>query len=705
MTALRQETGLREEAARTGAGSADGAELPPRQPLRATLVLLVGLGLVIVLSAVHVTQGTASVGAADLLRLLTGDADQQVIDILVTSRLARLTGGLCVGVALGVAGMLLQSVARNALASPDTLGVNAGAFVAIVVAAVVGVSLPALPSGAIAFCGGLLAAGLVLVLSSGASSSPARLVLAGSAVTLALAAVSATLLLIDEFGTQGLFAWGAGSLVQSGLDTIVQLAPVIVLGVVAALALARSLDVLALGDDTAQVLGVAVRRTRIVAVLLAVLLTASAVTIAGPIGFVGLLAPTIVRLVGRWVAGLGRHAVQLPATAIAGCIVVLGADVLTRALLGGTAGVDIPTGVVTTLFGAPVLIWLARSSRDSGPTRTPPAASVPPARTRRSFAVVVVAILAVTLGVAVCGLLAGDPWFLLGDISNWVTGQSSPAIAFQLDQRLPRVVISLLAGAALAVAGGAIQAVARNPLAEPGIIGVTAGAGAGAVGLIILIPTVSATAVSLGAVVGALVAFVAVYAFAWRGEMSPDRFVLVGIGLSALASALTTAIAVSGRFSLTSALTWLSGSTYGRTLDDALPLLIALLLAVPLLAIGHRYLDLLALDDDTPRVLGVRLEPVRLGILAGAALVTAAAVSAVGVVGFVGLVAPHAARALVGGRHARVFPVAALLGGVVVCVADTAGRLVLAPNQLPAGVLTALIGTPYFIWLLWRSRG
>lgn len=681
------------------------ATLPPARPVRAALVLLAGVALVVVLGAVHLTQGTSGVGAGDLLRLVTGEADRQVLDILVASRLARLLGGLCVGVALGVAGALLQSVARNALAAPDTLGVNAGAYVAVVAAAFFGLSLPALPAGAVAFCGGLLAAGLVLVLSSGAAAGPARLVLAGSAVTLALASVSATLILIDEYATQGLFAWGAGSLVQSGFNTIAPLAPVIGVALLGALALARALDVLALGDDTAQVLGVAVRRTRVLAVLVAVLLTSTAVTIAGPIGFVGLLAPTIVRLVGRWVHGLGRHAVQLPAAAIAGCLVVLGADVVTRVLLGGNAGVDIPTGVVTTLFGAPVLIWLARSSRDSGPTRTPPAASVSAARSRRSFAALVAVIVAITAGVAICGLLAGDPWFLLGDLSNWVRGLASPPIAFQLDQRLPRVVISLLAGAALAIAGAAIQAVARNPLAEPGIIGVTAGAGLGAVALIILAPAVSATVVSLGAVAGALAAFLAVYALAWRGELSPDRFVLVGIGLSALATALTTAIAASGRFSLTSALTWLSGSTYGRTLDDAVPTAIALGVAALLLVVVHRYTDLLALDDDTPRVLGVRLEPVRLGILAGAALLTAAAVSAVGVIGFVGLVGPHAARALVGGRHVRVFPVAALLGAAVVCIADTVGRLVIAPNQLPAGLLTALVGTPYFVWLLWRSRG
>nr|WP_275580930.1 iron chelate uptake ABC transporter family permease subunit [Natronosporangium hydrolyticum] len=152
------------------------------------------------------------------------------------------------------------------------------------------------------------------------------------------------------------------------------------------------------------------------------------------------------------------------------------------------------------------------------------------------------------------------------------------------------------------------------------------------------------------------------------------------------------------------ALTWLSGSTYGRTAGQVAPVAIALLLLTPVVASARRELDLLTLDEDTPRVLGVRLERVRLVALAGAALLTAAAVSAIGVVAFVGLVAPHAARALVGGRHARVLPVAALLGAVLVSTADTVGRIVIAPAQVPAGLVTAMIGAPYFVWLLWRSR-
>src|SRR5690606_37006477 len=202
---------------------------------------------------------------------------------------------------------------------------------------------------------------------------------------------------------------------------------------------------------------------------------------------------------------------------------------------------------------------------------------------------------------------------------------------------------------------------------------------------------------------GALVAFVIVYGLSWRGGLHSDRLVLIGVGVSAGATAVITfCIVAFDPWNTGKALTWLSGSTYGRTVGQVVPVALALLLVTPLIVAARRELDLLSLDDDTPRVLGVRLEPIRLAALGGAALLAATAVSAVGVIGFVGLVAPHAARALVGGRHFRVLPVAVLLGALVVSLADTLGRTVIAP-QIPAGLVTALIGTPYFVWLLWRS--
>ncbi|MEV4767189.1 iron ABC transporter permease [Micromonospora chokoriensis] len=666
-------------------------------------VFVAALLLLLVVGAVHLTQGTSNVGALDLLRLATG-GDDEAARVLIASRLPRLLAGLAIGVALGFAGAALQSIARNPLASPDTLAVNAGAHLAIVAVAAFGISLPALPSGGLAFCGGLAAAGLVMAMSSGGQAGTTRLILAGSATALALGSVTTLLLLLFEQATIGLFAWGNGSLVQSDLTALTQLAPVIVGAALVLVLLGHRLDILALGDDTATVLGLDVRRTRLTVMVLAVLLSAAAVTLTGPVGFVGLCAPVIIRLLAPVVPGVHRHRVLLPLSGIAGVIIVLGSDVLLRAAMGGQAGVDIPTGVVTTLFGAAILIWLARRHRDAGPTRRPPGghAAVRSATFHRG----VVAVTAVvTISAVTVGMLVGDTWVLLGDVVNWINGSTGPAYTFVLDQRWPRVAAAVLAGAALAVAGTTVQAVCRNPLAEPGILGITAGAGLGAVSLLTFVPLAGVWAVSGVAGLGAMVAFALVYGLAWRGGLSSDRLVLIGFGAWQGGMAVITFLVVAfDPWNTGKALTWLSGSTYGRMPTQVLPVLIALLVLTPAVVAARRELDLMALDDDTPRVLGVRLERTRLVALGAAALLTSTAVSAVGVIGFVGLVAPHAARALVGGRHSRVLPVAALLGAALVSIADTLGRTIIAPAQVPAGLVTAMIGTPYFVWLLWRSR-
>nr|WP_255508817.1 iron ABC transporter permease [Micromonospora sp. A202] len=670
---------------------------------RVAAVFVAAILLLLVVGAVHLTQGTSTVGALDLLRLATG-ADDEAARVLLASRLPRLLAGLAIGVALGFAGAALQSIARNPLASPDTLAVNAGAHLAIVAVAAFGVSLPALPAGGLAFCGGLAAAGLVMAMSSGGQAGTTRLILAGSATALALGSVTTLLLLLFEQATIGLFAWGNGSLVQSDLTALTQLAPVIVGAVVVLMLLGHRLDILALGDDTATVLGLNVRRTRLTVMVLAVLLSAAAVTLTGPVGFVGLCAPVIVRLLAPVVPGVHRHRILLPLSGIAGVIIVLGSDVLLRAVMGGQAGVDIPTGVVTTLFGAAILIWLARRHRDAGPTRRPPGghAAVRSAAFHRSV-LTVTAVL--TVGAVAVGMLAGDTWVLLGDVLNWLNGSTGPAYTFVLDQRWPRVAAAVLAGAALAVAGTTVQAVCRNPLAEPGILGITAGAGLGAVSLLTFVPLAGVWAVSGVAGLGAMLAFALVYGLAWRGGLSSDRLVLIGFGAWQGGMAVITYLVVAfDPWNTGKALTWLSGSTYGRMPTQVLPVLIALLVLTPAVVAARRELDLMALDDDTPRVLGVPLERTRLIALGAAALLTSTAVSAVGVIGFVGLVAPHAARALVGGRHSRVLPVAALLGAALVSIADTVGRTLIAPAQIPAGLVTAMIGAPYFVWLLWRSR-
>ncbi|XVS65604.1 iron ABC transporter permease [Actinosynnema sp. CA-299493] len=662
------------------------------------------VALIAVLSAVHLTQGTASTGVLDLLAALAGDGDAQTLAVLEGSRVPRLLAALLLGVALGVAGAGMQLVARNPLASPDTLAVNAGSHLAVVAIAAFGLSLPTLPAGAAAFVGGLAASAVVLGLSGGGSTSP-RLVLVGSAVMLTLQSATILLLLMYEQETTGLFAWGSGSLTVSDLDATAQMTPVVVVAVAALLVMGRSLDVLALGDDNATVLGLRVRRTRVGAVLLTVALTAAAVTIAGPIGFVGLSAPVITRLLTPLVPGLGKHRVLLPFSGLVGVVIVLGADVLLRAIMGSAAAVRVPTGVMTTVLGAVVLIWLARRGRSGGTPRQAPAGRVGVATSTRRLVVTSVVLGVLLVAAPAVGLMLGDRVVLLGDLANWFAGRTGTALTFVVDQRLPRVLAALVAGAALAVAGCGIQSVSRNPLAEPGLLGITAGAGLAAIALITAVPMAGAWHIAGAAGVGAVVAFALVYGLAWRSGLDSDRLVVIGIAMWSAGMALITLLIVtSDPWNTAKALTWMSGSTYGRTVEQVVPTALALALLTPLLWARHRELDLHSLDEDTPRVLGMRVERSRLVILLAAGVLAATAVSAIGVVAFVGLVAPHLARSLVGGRHARVLPVAAAVGAVLVSAADTVGRTVIAPAQVPAGLVIALIGTPYFVLVMWRTR-
>lgn len=703
MTLEQQRSVVRDRAAATPRLGAGGA-------LGATGVLLL-LGVVLVgVSAWHLTQGTSAVGAADLWHWLLGRraaSGADAGDVLLGSRVPRLAAGIAVGFALGVAGALFQSLARNALASPDTLAVTGGAYLAVTVVAAFGISVPLWASGLTAFVGGLLAAGLVLGLAGGAGTATTRLVLAGSAVALALQAGTSTLLILFREETTSLFAWGSGSLSQLGLRAFEQAAPVVVLCTIAAVLLARRLDLLGLGDDSAAVLGVPVRSTRALGTILAVLLTAASVTLAGPIGFVGLFAPVIVRLCGRFLPALHRHAVLIPAAGLTGAVVVVVADAAIRALLGADEAISIPTGITTTLVGATIMIILARRSRDAGPARQPAAARVG-VGSRLRFLVVLVVVAVAAVGVVVLGLLGGDTWLKAGDVSLWARGEAAPLIRFALDERAPRVAAAVLAGAALALAGALVQATCRNPLAEPGILGITGGAGVGAVVVVTgagVTQAASNTAILVGATVGALLSFALVYGLSWRGGLNADRLLLIGIGTWYGSAALTTFLLVrSNPWDTPRIYTWMSGTTYGRTFEQVLPVAIVLVLALPLAWLVRRELDLLALDEDTPRLVGVRLETVRLVVLVVAALLAAMSVSAVGVVGFVGLVAPHMARALVGGRHARSLPVAVLIGAVLLGVADLVGRTVIAPAQVPAGLVVALIGAPYFVYLLARSR-
>ncbi|WP_129657367.1 iron ABC transporter permease [Rothia halotolerans] len=664
---------------------------------------------ILAVGAWHLTQGTSGAGVADLIRYLGGAREDvggvPIGDVLAGSRLPRLSAGVAVGFALGAAGALLQSVTRNALASPDTLAVTAGSYFALTCVAAFGLAVPLWASGLVAFAGGLLAAAVVLALAGrSAGAGTTRLILAGSALAMALDAATGMLLILFKQNTTGLFAWGSGSLAQLNIDASLRVMPLLVVVLLAALLLSRRLDVLGLGDDAASSLGVPIRSTRVVAVLCSVLLTAAAVTVAGPIGFVGLGAPVVTRMLAARIRVLRRHAFLVAVSGLLGALLVLLADAGLRGLLGAEGAASIPTGVPTALLGGALIVVLALRLRDSGPVRRPPGARNRP-RLRRRFATVLVVVVLVLAAAMLLGLLAGSLWLRTGDLGIWLQGTAPELVARALDERAPRVAAAVLAGAALGLSGCVVQSTVRNPLAEPGLLGITAGAGVGAVIVVTLIPGGGRPLLIAMAILTGLATFAAIAVLAWRGGLLPDRFVLIGIGFGYALSAVSTFLLLrADPWQTPRIFTWLSGTTYGREFPDVAWVALALLLAAPLLWSLCRHLDLLAVDEDTPRILGVRLERTRLGVLCVAAVLAAVSVVAIGVVGFVGLMAPHLARAIVGARHGRIIPVSMLLGGLLVCVADTLGRSLIAPAQLPAGLMIALVGAPYFVWLLRRSR-
>ncbi|MEU5160303.1 iron ABC transporter permease [Streptomyces sp. NPDC020875] len=688
------------------AGKHDQGSGPGSGPGRPR-ALLVGGGLGLALCAIavlHLGMGSSGVGVTDVLAVVFGGGDAHTEDILVGARLPRTLTGLVVGIAVGVSGVLVQGATRNPLAAPDTLGVNAGAYFAVVLVAYLGLDLGPLPSGAAAFIGGLLAIGLVYLLSSGGVLTPGRVLLAGATVALAGTAAAEFLQMLDVEATRGLFFWGNGTLMQSGLERPLITGSIVLVVACAAPLLARPLDLLALGDETASAMGVRVDRIRPAAFLVAVLLSATAVSLAGPIGFIGLIAPVMVRALG-----IRAHALLIPLSALLACAVLLGADAAAQVVVPPSAVYtsEIPVGVVTALIGGPVFMLLARRI-STGDADTGAAVAVSGRRRGPAYAVVIGTGIAVLALAMIVSLRLGDVEIGYDRIIAALTGTTDPVVESIVSYRLPRILVAALAGACLAVAGTAVQAVVRNPLAEPGLIGVTAGASFGAVLIIAVIPTAPAIALPFAAGIGGILMLLLVIAIArgprgsTRSGLDPTRVVLVGLGAAATAMALVNIMVVSAQMNISAALSWLAGSTYGRDYDAMLWLTVPAVVAVALVA-AARPVNLLALGDELPRALGLELSRARLLVLGAGALLAAGTASAIGAVGFVGLVAPHLARRLVGNNGARMIPMAAVLGAVLVVTSDAIGRWLLAPTEIPVGIVTALLGAPYLVWLLRRT--
>jgi ABC-type Fe3+-siderophore transport system permease subunit len=449
-------------------------------------------------SLVHLTQGQQDYSISVLLSQVW--VEGRVQDIVMSLRLPRLVIGILAGGALAVSGAVLQTLTKNPLAAPGTLGINAGAFFFVVASTIFFPNV----IGNFPFITALLGAAvssIMVVILSGRQMDPVRVALTGMIIALLFASITGTLQLLFENKTNGLFLWGSGTLVQLNWDGVAFAVPVIAVAFLAALLLAKPLDTLSLGEDIARSLGLHISGIKLAAWSAAIVLAAVTVSVVGPIGFIGLMAPHIVRMLG-----VRGHFMVLLQAFLWGAIMLIGADVLGRLIQPGQ---EVPVGAMTALIGGPWLLYLAwRTARSLKSADRQMGGTTSPFRLKT----VIPLMLALSvISIAAALSFNGTAWTF-----DWMN-------AVVMNFRMPRVLTSFIVGMMLAVTGVLLQGVLRNPLADASVIGITSMGGAGAMLLLVMFPAIPPAYIPLGASMGAAVALL-IIRIAWRLAVGYSRF-------------------------------------------------------------------------------------------------------------------------------------------------------------------------------------
>ncbi|WP_429211478.1 Fe(3+)-hydroxamate ABC transporter permease FhuB [Aeromonas veronii] len=612
------------------------------------------------------------------------DVSQAVVHF---SWLPRLAVTLLAGAALGLAGTLMQQVLRNPLASPTTLGVASGAQLALMMVTLFAPSWLLLGREWIAMAGGSLAMALVFALAWRRQLNPVVIVFSGLVINLYLAAISMGLLLFFQEELKGLLVWGSGSLVQNSWSGVSYLLPRLLAAAALAVVLVRPLAVLELDDASARSLGVSLQHLRLAGLGLAVFVTVCVVSVVGLIGFIGLAAPAMVRLLG--IRQLGQRLLWAP---ILGALLLAATDLLLQSL-SRFWPLLIPTGAMTALLGAPLLLWLIpRLGIKSGAPKANVGLLVArhPAPARLIGLLLVGLMLAVVASLLVGQGMTGWSW------PSWLRWQA------QLEWRLPRTLAAGAAGVLLALAGTLLQRVSNNPMASPELLGVSGGTFMGVITTALLLPALPLPLMLAGGLLGAFGCLLLLVVVNRKHGFQPERILLSGIAITALFEPLQAIALANGDMRVQQLLSWMSGSTYYVTLPVAYGLVGLALLMLAACLLVSRWLDLLPMGSAVATALGIHLNRAQLAILLLVAVLTASATLVVGPLSFVGLLAPHMAK-LMGLVRARWHLLGAAASGALLMVsADWVGQQILFPQEVPVGLVSTLLGGAYFMWCLRR---
>ncbi len=663
------------------------------------LIIVGGMVALLVFAIANLLNGEVSIGFKQAITALFFSDKALLHDMMFGFRAPRVVVGVLAGSALAVSGALMQSLLRNPLVSPGILGISSGSYLAIVLATLFAPALLERVPLFLTVSGGWIAVVLVYLLSGGRKGTPLRIVLSGLIVSMTLGGLTTSLLLMHIAETRYLIGWGAGSLRQNDWTGVQFAWPWIIGSLALIFCASKQFDIARLGKATAASLGQRHQWVMGMTLLLVLLMTGATVTVAGPIGFIGLLAPHLVKL-----AGVHRHAILLPASALWGAALLLAADTLTY-LFGDLLSTP-PVGAVTAALGAPCLLWLVlrHRRRHAGGMHAMTGFGF-----RRRFEVSpwilggVLALLLFVLLVINCVWLGGytlhleqlmDAAFMQGNLMHQ---------KMLWGIRLPRILNAFLAGAGFAAAGALFQAILRNPLADSAVIGVTGGATVGSVLLVAAVPTVLGAWLPFSALVGGLVAGGIVYGLAWRRGFMPTVLILIGVSVSAICGAVVQIIIMQNRFT-NDVLTWITGSLYGTGWSSVCFIAVVLVVTVPLAWLLCKQLEVLSMGDLVARGLGVPVEKTRLWAGLLGIVIAAVCVSQTGPIGYIGLIAPHCARLLAGHQMRALFCLVLPVGALILGLSDTISRILISPAELPAGAVIALVGAPYLIYLMHRNN-
>lgn len=599
------------------------------------------------------------------------------------SLLPRLTISLLVGAGLGLVGVLFQQVLRNPLAEPTTLGVATGAQLGMTITALWAIP-GVLASQFAALAGACIVGALVFGVAWGKRLSPVTLILAGLVVSLYCGAINQLMVIFHHDQLQSMFLWSTGTLTQTDWSIVQRLWPQLLGGVMLTLLLLRPLTLMGLDDGVARNLGLALSLARLGALTLAIVISAFLVNAVGIIGFIGLFAPLLAKMLGA-----RRLLSRLMLAPLIGALILWLSDQIILWLT--RVWMEVSTGSVTALIGAPLLLWLLPRLRSMSAPSMNASDSVANERQHvQWFALGGLVILLVAVFVALSLGRDAHSW-------HWASGTLLDEL---IQWRWPRIASALIAGVMLAVAGCIIQRLTGNPMASPEVLGISSGAAFGVVLMLFVVPGNAFVwllpAGSLGAAITLLVILIA----AGRGGFSPHRMLLAGMALSTAFTMLLMMLQASGDPRMAQILTWIAGSTYnatGKQVAQSATAMVIFLLLVPLC---RRWLTILPLGGETARSIGMALSPARISLLLLAACLTAAATLTIGPLSFVGLMAPHIARMMGFRRTMPHIVMSALIGGLILVFADWCGRMLMFPYQVPAGLLSTFIGAPYFIYLL-----